>query len=114
MEDLMFFLISFVIIFGVLLTNYYLKKQKGNLGLSKEFTLLKSKFKLTKKDINEEKLGLVFVLVNALIISSTGTITTMLDVDYIWQMAIGFLILMIQIYLIYSLIGKIILRKRGK
>lgn len=112
MEDLMFFLISFVVIFGILLINYFIKKKKGNLESSKEFLLLKSKFKLTKKDIDVEKLGLIFALVNSLIISITGTFTTMLDVDYIWQIAIGFVMLMILIYLSYGAVGKILLKRR--
>ncbi len=112
MEDLMFFLITFVIIFIILLINYYMKKRKNTLNKSREFILLKTKFKLTKKDINEEKLGLIFVLVNSLIISLTSLVTTIIDVNYIWQLAIGFVMLIILIYVIYGLIGKILSRKK--
>lgn len=112
MEDLMFFLITFVFIFGVLLINYFYKKHKCKLNLSKEFKFLKIKYKLSKKDLDVEKLSLVFVLINSLIISSTATITTMIDMDYIWQIAIGFLILVIKIYLIYGLIGKILIKRK--
>lgn len=114
MEDLMFFLITFVFIFGVLLINYYYRKRKGTLNLSKEFSFLKIKFKLTKKDLQIDKLGLIFVLINSLIISSTATITTMIDMDYVWQIAIGFLILVFEIYLIYGLVGKILMKRRNK
>ncbi len=114
MEDLYFFLITFVLIFIILLINYYIRKKKGTLNNSREFIFLKTKFKLNKKELQEERLGLIFVLVNSFIISFTSTITTILKVDYIWQIAIGFLILMILIYLIYGLIGKIIIIKRKK
>ncbi|MDD4187311.1 MAG: hypothetical protein PHX04_00850 [Bacilli bacterium] len=114
MEDLMFFLITFVSIFIILLINYFVKKKRGTLKKSREFLLLKSKFKLSKKDFDEDKLGLVFVLVNSLIIAVTATITTILSDDYIWQIIIGFALLMILIYLIYGSIGKALVRNRKK
>lgn len=112
MEDLMFFLITFVSIFIILLINYFIKKKKGILKNSREFLLLKTKFNLSKNDFDEEKLGLVLVLVNSFIIALTATITTIVSDDYIWQITIGFALLMILIYLIYGLIGKVLCKRK--
>ncbi|MDD2505134.1 MAG: hypothetical protein PHF21_02540 [Bacilli bacterium] len=114
MGNLYYFLITFVIVFLGLLMNYFIKKRNNTLINSREFILLKSRFNLTKKELNEEKIGLIFVLTNSLIISGTAAVTSIIKLDYIWRILIGFVILMILIYLIYGLIGVILIKLRKK
>lgn len=114
MENLMFFLIVFIIFFLIFLINFFIKKQKGTLKEAKEFNLLIYWFKLKRKDLDIEKLGLIFALVNSLIISLTATICTMVNDNYIWQLLIGFVMVMSLMYISYGIIGKIVLMKRGR
>lgn len=112
MENIYLFLITFVIIFIILLINHFYKKKNQKLELSKEFTFLKSKYKLTSKDYNKETLSLITVLVNSFIISITTSIITIIKLSYIWQLLIGFTILIILIYSVYGLIGKILIKRK--
>ncbi len=114
MENLMFFLITFIIVFITLLINYYIKKKKGNLFQMRELEMLRIRFKLKSKDLNHESLGLIFALVNSLIIAFTATICTMLKLNYLWQMIIGFSLLMALIYIVYGILGLFIKYQKGK
>jgi len=113
MENLFVFLISYVVVFIVFLINYIIKKMRGTLGYSKETKLLIQKFKLDRKRLDYNSLGIIFALVNSLIIALVGTISSMIDMHYLWQLAIGFVLLMVMIYLIYGGIG-LILKRREK
>ena len=112
MEDLVIFLLSFVVIFIVYLIIYFIRRKKGTLYKMKEFELLMGKFRLKKKDLNFERLALVFALINSLIISITGTVSTMNDFGYIWELAIAFVMLMGLIYVSYTLLGRYLVKKK--
>lgn len=114
MENLIVFTVSFVLIFIIYLVIYFVKRKKRQLYKMKEFTYLISKFNIDKSKLNYNKLGLIFVLVNSLIISITGTICTMVKLGYIWQFVIGFALLMAFIYIVYGFIGKILKKKELK
>jgi len=114
MDNLFVFIVSFIIIFVVFIILYFIKRIRGKLATSKDVMLLTSRFKLNKKYLNYNVLGLVFALVNSLIISTTGTLVTMINYDYIWQLLIGFVLLMIFIYVIYGLIGLYLKRREDK
>lgn len=114
MEDLIFFLVTFVVIFLVYLTNYFIKRKKEILDKSKELDLLIYWFKLKRKELNSERLMLVFTLINSLIISGTATVCTVFDISYVWQIAIGFVMVLSLMYVSYGIIGKTLKKKRGK
>ena len=114
MEDLFIFMITFVIVFIVYLIIYFVKRKQGKLDKMKEFDILATKFNLKRKNINVNRLGLVFVLVNSLIISITGTVCTSIDLGVIWQLLIAFVLLMALIILCYGFIGKILQKKERK
>ena len=59
-----------------------------------------------KEDYN--KLGIILSIVNAFIISSTGVLCTMIDMDKIWQLLYGFVLLVALIYVFYGIIGNIL------
>ena len=114
MENLFIFLMSFTFIFIILLINYFIKMRKNELVFSKEINLLVARFKLNKKKLNYKGVGLILVLINSLIIATTGTFATMNDFSYIWQLAIGFALLMSLIYVSYALVGLCLKRKEDK
>ena len=114
MEDLFVFMCSFIIIFIVYLIIYIVKRKKKTLKEMKEFDILASRFQLSRKNMNENKLGLIIVLINSLIIASVGTICTMIDTSLAWQLLIGFALLMALIIICYSIIGFILKKKEGK
>ena len=76
--------------------------------------LILTRQKLQKKDINEKTIGIIICLTDALIISISGTVATSLNINYIWQILIGFAMLMGLIYSLYEIIGRIIKRKCNK
>ena len=114
MEDLYVFMVSFVIIFIVNIIIYIVKRKKKTLKKMKEFDVIASRFKLNRKNMNVNILGLVFALVNSFIIAFTGTICTMIDTSMTWQLIIGFAMLMALIIIFYSIIGFILKKKEGK
>ena len=114
MENLMFFLITFIIFFIIFLISYFIKRKKGIIGEAKELNLLIYWFKLKRKDLDSDKLVLIFTIINSLIISITATVCTMVKLNYVWQILIGFFMVMSLMYLSYAVVGKIILMKRGR
>lgn len=113
MEDLIVFMTSFFIIFVVYLVIYFIKRKKKTLKDMKEFDILASQFHLNRKSMNENRLALIFVLINSLIISSVGTMCTMVETNAIWQLLIGFALLMALIIISYTIIGYILKKKEG-
>ena len=111
MENLYLFLILFVIFFIVFLIDYFIKRKKKKLKKFIGMELLKAK----KEDYS--KLGIILAIVNAFIISSTGVLCTMIDMDKIWQLLYGFVLLVALIYVFYGIMGNIlesIYKKRKK
>ncbi|MDD2238702.1 MAG: hypothetical protein PHH51_02310 [Bacilli bacterium] len=114
MENLMFFLITFIIFFIIFLISYFIKRKKGTIGEAKELNLLIYWFKLKRNDLDNDRLVLIFTIINSLIISITATVCTMVKINYVWQILIGFVMVMSLMYISYAIVGKIILMKRGR
>ena len=115
MENLFIFLISFCAIFLIYFFTFYLyglKKKKIKNSMQVELLLLRSGLK--KKDINEKSIGIIISLIDSLIISTSGTVATGLNVNYVWQILIGFALLMGLIYSLYEILGRILKRKCKK
>ena len=72
---------------------------------------LEYRYKVKKSKINEKKLTWICVNANAFIISITGTICFLIPLKFIFQMIIGFIILFILIFTLYTLIGILIIKK---
>jgi len=64
-----------------------------------------------KKDINEKSIGIIISLIDSLIISTSGTIATSLNLNYVWQILIGFALLMGLIFSLYEIVARILKRK---
>ncbi len=115
MDSLFLFLISFVCLFFIYLIVFYfrgLKKHKIKDSMQVQFILMRQGLK--KKDINEKNIGIIICLIDPLIISTSGVIASSVKLNYIWQILIGFALLMGLIYSLYEILGRIIKRKSGK
>ncbi len=117
---LILFLVLFIILFLVdyfFVKRKYLKKlngkKKSKKGKNNELTeilYLMGKFKLNKSDINLDKLLIVISLINALIISLVAVLVLLINVHIIFQMLIGFILLIALIYAIYELLGRYLVK----
>ena len=101
------FVIGFIIFYLINLRR--VKKKKFN--KIKEANYLIGRFKLDKQKINYNKLIIFISLVNSFIIAFVCTIISIIPLELIWKMLIGFVMLFIMIVLIYELMGKICLKK---
>lgn len=114
MEDLITFCIAFILIFTTYLIIYFIKMKKKNLAQMTEVILLKKFFDLKDVKLKYKLLCFFIILINSIIISIAGTICTMIKMNYIWQILIGFVILVSLIYLFYNLLGIILKKKYAK
>ena len=102
MENLILFLLLFVIFFIIFLVDDFIKRKKKKLKKFIGMELLKVK----KEDYN--KIGIILAIINAFIISSTGVLCTMIDMDKIWQLLYGFVLLVALIYVFYGIMENIL------
>lgn len=111
MENLLFFCLLFVLVFIVYLIKTLIKTKKKTLQNTGEITYLINKYNLDKKKLNYKALSYIICFVNAFIISFTTTVICLIEMKYIWQLLIGFVVLFLLILLIYGLIGKVLIKK---
>lgn len=114
MDNLIVFVVSFVIVFITYFIIYLIKYKNGTIKETKEVKFLCYKYRVKIKDMNFKRLWFVFALLNAFIISVSGTLCTSLKIGYVWQVLIGFGLLFIMIFLVYGALGKILVRKEKK
>ena len=115
MQSLFLFIISFVLLFLIYLICFYirgLKCHKIKSSMQVEFILKRQNLK--KSDINEKSIGLIICILDPLIISISGVVASSFDLNYLWQILIGFALLMGLIYSLYEILGRIIKRKCKK
>lgn len=104
--NLLFFLVLFLV--GYVIT-YFMNLHKWKKGKEKtigELNYLVLKFRLDKRRMNVRKMLLWFSLIDAFIISFVTTFITMLKIDIIWQLLIGFVLLFSLIYAFYEIYGR--------
>ena len=126
LEYVIYFLLVFIIVF---IGDFFIikkpiydslnNKQKKNKKKDKlrdifELNYIITKFNLDKKKMPLKKCLLHFTLINALIISLTVTILSMLDIFIGWKFLIGFILLFGLIYAIYELYGNMCIKKGWK
>ena len=126
LEYVIYFLLVFIIVF---IGDFFIikkpiydslnNKQKKNKKKDKlrdifELNYIITKFNLDKKKMPIKKCLLHFTLINALIISLTVTILSMLDIFIGWKFLIGFILLFGRIYAIYELYGNMCIKKGWK
>lgn len=115
MEHIIFFGISYTILFLLYILLFYIRGlKKKKIFDSMQFTYLKIKFELKNKDLNPKKIGSAICIIDPLIISLTGVIVTLPNWNYLIELFIGFIILIGLIYSFYEILGRIIKRKVKK
>lgn len=114
MEELIFYLITFVLVYLLYLFFVILKeKKRSRYQDSTEITFLKKKYKLDIDAIGINKLSHVCALSNAFIIANTVLIIGFID-SYFLKAIVGFIILIPMILIVYTIIGKYYQKKQGK
>jgi len=115
MDSLLLFLITFVTMFILYIIFFYIiGLKKKSIMKSMQIEFLKVRFNLRNKDFNQKKIGLIICILDPLIIALTGTIVTLPKWNYILELILGFVLLMIFIYSFYEILGRIIRRKVDK
>ena len=111
---ILFFMIIFLVVFGI----YYLvlkkKLKKGTLNKSAEIQFLIIRYEINKGKVDYKSLIRSVALINSFIISFVSTLITSIPVNITLQLLIGFVLLFIMIYAIYEIYGRHINKKWGK
>jgi len=112
MNYLLYFGVIFLIIFlfyFLVLNRMKLKKQNYNkIG---EINYLIKKFNLDSHKINYRLVANIVALINAFIIAFVCVVISLIDIAFIWQMLIGFVLLFSLIYALYEIFGRILVKK---
>lgn len=111
MENLILFIIIFVIFFIGFLIDFLIKKKKKTLKKFIGVELVKAHPK------DYERIGILLIFINSFIISVSGTVCTMIDMDKVWQLLYGFVLLTALIYAFYGIIRNYLefkYKKRGR
>lgn len=105
-------LYEFIIVYFILFIAYYLllglkyrKYDKNKLPM--EITYLKSLYKVEINKDNYHKYHLICIIVNSLIMTIIYMIISKLIKCFIWQLLVGFILLMLLIIIVYGLLGRI-------
>lgn len=122
--NIIFFLLVFIIVF---LVDFYFiaknrpKRKKGSKEkvkvtdrLTTEGMYLMSRFNLDDKKVNLHMLDFHISIINAFIIAFVSTGISLINVNVIFQLLIGFVLLFALIYAIYEIFGRHLKKKWGK
>ncbi len=115
MDSLLLFLISYIVLFILYFIFFYLYglKKKSILN-SMQVEFIKIKFEIKEKDLNPKSIGIIICFIDPLIISLSGTISSLPKWNYVLEILLGFVILVALIYSFYEILGRIIKRKVDK
>jgi len=79
------------------------KKKVKNIS---EIDYLVGKFKLNKKNLNEEKMIIWISFINSFIIASVSSVIMLMPFKIMWQLLIAFVLLFGLIYSLYEIYGR--------
>lgn len=110
------YLIWFIIIFVIVFLFYLLWVNRRKLKLEKynkmgEINYLIYRYKLDKEKIDYNALSNIIALANAFIIALVGTILILIPLHYLWKMAIGLVLIIGSILIVYGFIGRYLIKK---
>lgn len=114
----MFYIMTFILSFIIIYFIYYfifddlLKKEKYT--KISELVLLTKKFNLDKKKMNYRSLLNGVSIINAFILSFTISFSLWVPVPDLFKLAIAFIIILILIFSLYIIYGKMLNKKWGK
>ena len=104
--NLLFFFIVFLLVYVITYFINLQKFKKKKIKTIGEYNYLVTKFRLNFRKLNVRKMLLWFSLLDAFIIAFVTTFITLVDMDTIWQMVIGFVLLFVLIYACYEIYGR--------
>lgn len=114
LENLLFSLITFVLVFVLYYGTVISRKKKlSKYRNSTEIKLLEFKYKVNIDGLDLKKLGLTLSLVNAFIMALTVFIVINITNNVIYQLLLGFVTLIVLIIVVYSFVGKYFKKKEG-
>jgi hypothetical protein len=87
------------------------KKKKRNDGIAIEIKYLCTKFKLDEKKLDNKVFASIMSFIDALIISGTLTLVVMITDNLIFELFLGLIIVIVLIYVINEILGRILKRK---
>ena len=112
MESILTFIIAYILMFIIYFIFFYLKGKKHNSILNSiQVEFLKIRFQFKNKDLKQTKIGIIICFIDPLIISLTGTIVSGINMNFIIQILLGFVLLMALIFSFYEILGRIISKK---
>lgn len=117
MENVVLFIFSFVFIFLGRLTIYMIsrlrkkKMKKDHSGISVELKYLITKFNISKEKIDKTSFAALISFLDAIIISMTLIITTIITDNMVLEFVLGLILVIGFIYVVYEILGKILIKK---
>lgn len=113
METLILALIVFVLCFIVRLMIYVIgkKRKKKRGGIATDMLYLINKFKLDKKKIDRVGIAAIISILDALIISGTLSLVTIITDNITLELILGLVFVIVLIFIVYEIFGKILVKK---
>lgn len=112
MEHLIYGLITFLIIYFLYLTLLVKRNDKViKIYKSTEALILKKKFKVNVDKISAKRLANIIGLTNSLIVSLTMEVIFIFSKNFLLQMILGFLVLIVLILITYPLVAYFLRKK---
>ena len=114
MKYLIFFVFAFLLVFLTYVLIINRKRKEYTAG--KKFTevnYIVNKFKLDMRKVKYKKLLWITTIANSFIVAATSTLVINVD-GFVWQLLVGFVILLLLTFVIYEIIGRILKRKGKK
>lgn len=112
--NLIYFGSSFLIMFLIYFFYFNRKKIKtGNYKQVMEVNYLVNRFNLNMRKLKYKNLLWIVNITNSFIVAVTFTIVANLD-SFIWSLLVGFVILMILVYSLYEIVGRILKKRCDK
>lgn len=88
------------------------KKNKKNKNIQiSELQLMKARHNIDMDKLNLKNVIIVIAIINAFIMAFTATVLMLIPLAMIWQLLIGFVVLMALIYALYELYARYLERK---
>ena len=113
MQEIIFYILCFLLVYLIYLCFVVFRKKKLNkYRTSTEVRYLEYRYHINMENINLKKMANTMALANAFIISNTVTIISFID-ETLLKLAVGFVVLIPMILLVYHIVGKYYQKKYG-
>ena len=109
--DILFFLIILTVIYVISFLGYRKSLHKGKLAQNDLVNYLIKRFSLPKDDLDYGEMIVSISLINAFIMALVTTVIIKINLGYLWQFLIGFVLIFFLIYSLYELYGRYLSKK---